>query len=213
MGVYTITDAPATVTALDNTNYQLPTTGLTTGFEIVNPLSISFAANQLWATWYGGYNFEVPTGMTAYKVSSVSGSTVTVDEITYVPANTGILIKRTATDAAVVNSNVYNGETSAITSLLRNGSPTPYTDYILYNDGFVLSSVSTIGEHRCYLPGTGTAGTRGLTIDLGNGTTDISPKTAEVFDSGEWFDLQGRRIEKPQKKGLYIHDGKKVVVK
>ena len=213
VGVYTITDAPATVTALDNTNYQLPTTGLTTGFEIVNPLSISFAANQLWATWYGGYNFEVPTGMTAYKVSSVSGSTVTVDEITYVPANTGILIKRTATDAAVVNSNVYNGETSAITSLLRNGSPTPYSDYILYNDGFVLSSVSTIGEHRCYLPGTGTASTRGLTIDFGNGTTDISTKTAEVFDSGEWFDLQGRRIEKPQKKGLYIHDGKKVVVK
>ena len=213
VGVYTITDAPATVTALDNTNYQLPTTGLTTGFEIVNPLSISFAANQLWATWYGGYNFEVPTGMTAYKVSSVSGSTVTVDAITYVPANTGVLIKRTATDAAVVNSNVYNGETSAITSLLRNGSPTPYTDYILYNDGFVLSSVSTIGEHRCYLPGTGTASTRGLTIDFGNGTTDISTKTAEVFDSGEWFDLQGRRIEKPQKKGLYIHDGKKVVVK
>ena len=213
VGVYTITDAPATVTALDNTNYQLPTTGLTTGFEIVNPLSISFAANQLWATWYGGYNFEVPTGMTAYKVSSVSGSTVTVDAITYVPANTGVLIKRTATDAAVVNSNVYNGETSAITSLLRNGSPTPYTDYILYNDGFVLSSVSTIGEHRCYLPGTGTASTRGLTIDLGDETTDISPKTAEVFDSEEWFDLQGRRIEKPQKKGLYIRDGKKVVIK
>ena len=213
VGVYTLTNAPATVTALDNTNYQLPTTGLTTGFEIANPLSISFAANQTWATWYGGYNYEVPAGMTAYKVSSVSGSTVTVDAITYVPANTGVLIKRTATEAAVANSNVYNGETSVITSLLRNGNPTPYIDYILYNDGFVLSSVSTLGDHRCYLPGTGTAGTRGLTIDFGNGTTDISPKTAEVFDSGEWFDLQGRRIEKPQKKGLYILNGKKVIIK
>lgn len=213
VGVYTITDAPATVTALDNTNYQLPTTGLTTGFEIVNPLSISFAANQKWATWYGGYNFEVPTGMTAYKVSSVSGSTVTVDAITYVPANTGVLIKRTATEAAVANSNVYNGETSVITSLLRNGSPTPYIDYILYNDGFVLSSVSTLGDHRCYLPASGAAATRGLTIEIGDGTTDIAPKVVEEIDTGEWYDLQGRRIEKPQKKGLYIRDGKKIVVK
>ena len=213
VGIYTLTNAPATVTALDNTNYQLPTTGLTTGFEIVNPLSISFAANQLWATWYGGYNFEVPTGMTAYKVSSVSGSTVTVDEITYVPANTGVLIKRTATEAAVANSNVYNGETSVITSLLRNGNPTPYIDYILYNDGFVLSSVSTLGDHRCYLPASGAAATRGLTIEIGDGTTDIAPKVVEEIDTGEWYDLQGRRIEKPQKKGLYIRDGKKIVVK
>ncbi len=213
MGVYTITDAPATVTALDNTNYQLPTTGLTTGFEIVNPLSISFAANQTWATWYGGYNYEVPAGMTAYKVISVSGSTVTVDAITYVPANTGVLIKRTATEAAVANSNVYNGETSVITSLLRNGNPTPYIDYILYNDGFVLSSVSTLGDHRCYLPASGAAATRGLTIEIGDGTTDIAPKVVEEIDTGEWYDLQGRRIEKPQKKGLYIRDGKKIVVK
>jgi hypothetical protein len=213
VGVYTITDAPATVTALDNTNYQLPTTGLTTGFEIVNPLSISFAANQTWATWYGGYNYEVPAGMTAYKVISVSGSTVTVDAITYVPANTGVLIKRTATEAAVANSNVYNGETSVITSLLRNGNPTPYIDYILYNDGFVLSSVSTLGDHRCYLPASGAAATRGLTIEIGDGTTDIAPKVVEEIDTGEWYDLQGRRIEKPQKKGLYIRDGKKIVVK
>ena len=212
VGVYTEAAAPATVTALDNTNYQLPTTGLTTGFEIVNPLSISFAANQTWATWYGGYNYEVPASMTAYKVSAVSGSTVTVDQIDYVPANTGVLIKRTATVAADVNSNVYNGATSAITSLLRNGSPTAYTDYILFNDAFVLSSVSSIGAHRCYLPGTGTAGTRGLTIDIGDGTTSIS-KIVEDLDSGEWYDLQGRRIEKPQRKGLYIRDGKKVVIK
>lgn len=211
VGIYN--DAPATASELSNANYQLPATGLTTGFEIVNPLSISFAANQTWATWYGNYNYEVPASMTAYKVSSVSGSTVTVDAITYVPANTGVLIKRETTGATDVNSSVYNGVTSDITSLLRSGSPIAYTDYILYNDGFVLSSVSTIGEHRCYLPASGAAGTRSLTIDIGDGTTDIAPKAVEEMDDGEWYDLQGRRIEKPQKKGLYIRDGKKVVVK
>ena len=83
----------------------------------------------------------------------------------------------------------------------------------LNNDQFVLSSVSTIGEHRCYLPGSGTAGTRGLTIVVGDNTTDIEQKVIDIIETGEWYDMQGRRIEKPHKKGLYIRDGKKVVIK
>lgn len=212
VGVYSGANV-ATASALDNPNYQLPTSGLTTSFEIANPLSMSFAANQLWGTWYGDHNYDVPAGMTAYKVSSVSGTTVTVDAIGYVPANTGVLINRTSTEAADVNSNIYNGDTDNITSLLRSGNPTAYTDYILNNDQFVLSSVSTIGEHRCYLPASGTAGTRGLTIVVGDNTTDIEQKVIDIIETGEWYDMQGRRIERPHKKGLYIRDGKKVVIK
>lgn len=212
VGVYSGANV-ATANELSNANYQLPDPKPTTAFEIANPLSMSFAANQLWGTWYGDHNYDVPAGMTAYKVSAVSGTTVTVDAIGYVPANTGVLINRTSTDAADVNSNIYNGVTSDITSLLRSGSPTAYTDYILNNDQFVLSSVSTIGEHRCYLPGSGTAGTRGLTIVVGDNTTDIEQKVIDIIETGEWYDMQGRRIEKPHKKGLYIRDGKKVVIK
>ena len=213
VGVYSGANV-ATANALDNSNYQLPNPKPTIAFEIANPLSMSFAANQLWATWYGAYNYEVPTGMTAYKVSSVSGTTVTVDAIGYVPANTGVLINRTATDAADVNSNIYNGVTGDNTSLLVNGNPTPYTDYILFNDQFVLSSVSTIGEHRCYLPSSGVAGTRGLLIVVGgDDTTDIEQKVIDTIETGEWYDMQGRRIVRPHKKGIYIRDGKKVVIK
>lgn len=214
VGVYS-GDNVATANALDNGNYQLPDPKPTIAFEIANPLSMSFAANQLWATWYGAYNYEVPAGMTAYKVSSVSGTTVTVDAIDYVPANTGVLIKRTDTDAANVSSNIYNGVTSAITSLLISGNPTAYTDYILFNNQFVLSSVSTIGDHRCYLPGSGVvAGTRGLNIVVGgDDTTDIEQKVIDTIETGEWYDMQGRRIVRPNKKGIYIRDGKKVVIK
>jgi len=31
--------------------------------------------------------------------------------------------------------------------------------------------------------------------------------------SDEWYSLSGQRIVKPTKKGLYIHNGKKVVIK
>ena len=212
VGAYTATVTGMTGSSKDN--YKLPTTGLSTDYEIVNPLSISFAANQTWATWYGDYDYEVPEGTMAYTVSSVNGSTVTVDGITYVPANTGVLIKRETTGTATVaNSNVYYDETCDYTSLLKSGDPTPYQDYILYGNEFVLSSVSAIGEHRCYLPGTGAASARRLTIEMGEAPTGISPKTVGETDSGEWYDLQGRRIGKPQGKGLYIRDGKKVVIK
>ena len=33
------------------------------------------------------------------------------------------------------------------------------------------------------------------------------------FDEGEWFTVNGVRIDKPTKKGLYIHNGRKVVIK
>ena len=31
--------------------------------------------------------------------------------------------------------------------------------------------------------------------------------------NGDWYDLNGRKIAKPTKKGVYIKDGKKVVIK
>ena len=205
----------ATATGLSNANYKLPTTGLSTPFQIVDQLVISFAADQQWSTWYGLNNYQVPAGMTAYKVTAIGEDKVTVDAINYIPANTGVLLYRTETDAAMVTGNAYTGATSSITSLLKNGSPTPYKDYILHSNQFVLSTVSTIGANRCYLPGSSAAGARGgLLIDTtGGGTTDLFFDTTDASENDSWFDLQGRGIEKPQKKGLYIRNGKKVVVK
>ena len=205
----------ATATGLSNANYKLPTTGLSTPFQIVDQLVISFAADQQWSTWYGLNNYQVPAGMTAYKVTAIGEDKVTVDAINYIPANTGVLLYRTETDAAMVTGNAYTGATSSITSLLKSGSPTPYKDYILHSNQFVLSTVSTIGANRCYLPGSSAAGARGgLLIDTtGGGTTDLFFDTTDASENDSWFDLQGRGIEKPQKKGLYIRNGKKVVVK
>jgi len=47
----------------------------------------------------------------------------------------------------------------------------------------------------------------------GKGTTDMGIVTIEPT-SDAWFDLNGRRLQsKPSKSGLYIHNGKKVLVK
>ena len=85
---------------------------------------------------------------------------------------------------------------------------------MLYKNEFV-KATGSITSGKCYLDLTGTsfAGTRGFSIAGGaEGTTAISDAVVDS-DHSEWFDLQGRKIEKPSKKGLYIRDGKKIVVK
>ena len=62
-----------------------------------------------------------------------------------------------------------------------------------------------------------TNATRSIGIGDGGETTRIRPPLAPPTQEGkscaQWYDLQGRRIEKPTRKGLYIFKGKKVVIK
>jgi hypothetical protein len=54
-------------------------------------------------------------------------------------------------------------------------------------------------------------GTRG--IEEGDGeTTGITEMKDAAVDRGEWYNLNGQRVERPNK-GLYIKDGKKVLIK
>lgn len=65
----------------------------------------------------------------------------------------------------------------------------------------------------------GQAGAGSRTIGIGEGgTTGISPIENEELriksSAGAWYDLQGRSLNgKPTRKGLYIHQGRKVVMK
>ena len=96
----------------------------------------------------------------------------------------------------------------------------------------------TIGANRCYLPiknkdaasGTRSAGSgqnqiafeeadevigiplfRGIG-DENDGTTNLTPALSKGEGEGEWYTLQGQRVAKPGK-GLYIRNGKKVVIR
>ena len=59
----------------------------------------------------------------------------------------------------------------------------------------------------------GNAGSRSIGIGEGGATAiDNSQLTIDNWADAQWYDLQGRRIEKPTRKGLYIRN-RKVVVK
>ena len=84
--------------------------------------------------------------------------------------------------------------------------------YILMNDAFVGYEPGTvIGAHRAFLTTTPSAAR--MVISIGDGTTGLEAVDVDTIDSERWYDLQGNRIAKPTRKGLYIKDGRKVVVK
>ena len=94
----------------------------------------------------------------------------------------------------------------------------PSGSYILYNKdgnvGFykVDGSTNKVAANRAYLTADG-AGVRALTIDFSGEETGVN-----AIDNGQLtmgnavYDLQGRRVSRPTK-GLYIMNGKKVVLK
>ena len=59
------------------------------------------------------------------------------------------------------------------------------------------------------------AGARAFSLNFGDGettgVTDVRSKMVDV--RGDYFDLQGRKVENTAKKGIYIQNGRKVVIK
>ena len=79
-----------------------------------------------------------------------------------------------------------------------------------------MKAIGTIPQNHCYLLITNPAPTRGY-YSIGNGNDGSTAIDDTLIDNEEttnddWYDLQGRRIQKPTKAGIYIKNGKKIVV-
>ena len=141
-------------------------------------------------------------------ITGLNGNTLTTQVVSYIPKGVPVLVMKAsgttqAIDPNEVSSNMLQYATSDVNA---DG-----TTYILYNGEYVRAT-GTIPTGKCYLKLNKPSGARILTIGNNNGTTSISNFNADT-ETDRWFDLNGQRISKPQKKGLYIKNGKKIVVK
>ena len=190
--------------------------------SIVGDASIElspFIGTDLWAGYVSEADFALPSGLTAYTITALGNNTATATSLDYIPKNVPILLKRS--DSSVNSFNLIAGTgTAPTTNLLKVYNTdkilTNREGYVLFKDEFVLVNEGTLPAGRIFLPlnGGDAAMTRGIVIE-GEGTTGVHSSMREVDDANDqWYDLQGRRLEgKPIKKGLYILNGRKVVVK
>ena len=156
------------------------------------------------------------TDVTAYIAKSNGGtSSVTLTEIAKVPASTGIVVNAPAGTYAIP---VLTGDADATTGNLLKpwltaGTPGDAEYYTLAVDGanpiFKKSSGGTLAAGKAYLVMPG-AGAPELGVDFG-GTTGINAIQRQA-ENGEYYNLAGQRVAQPTK-GLYIVNGKKVILK
>ena len=163
------------------------------------------------------------TGITAYIATENKSESITMTEITKVPANTGIVIKGAE---GTVNVPVLVGDADATTGNMLKAATGAETGngagnyYVLGKNssdvvGFgPLANGVTLAKGKAYIDGAGLTAKNFLPIDFSdeeNEATSIKAvETAEV--SGTVYNLAGQKVGKDYK-GIVVVNGKKVVRK
>ncbi len=179
-------------------------------------------------TWCSKYDLDFTNveGIKAYIAIGYDDidKTIWLARVMKVPAGMGLLVKGNAGTYKVPHASVRAtylnylkgnlGETIQISE--TDGNMTNY--YLSGKDGTFVSvnGNANIGKNKAYLqlPTSIFAGTRtvGISYDDEDGTTGIKEVKSGEVKSEKWFTLQGQRVEKPGK-GIYIKNGKKVIVR
>lgn len=164
---------------------------------------------------------EIPEGVKVYTCAGAEGATLTLEEVTVLEANKPYIIEG-AWNATLTGD--AQGTALSYTEGLLTGvyaqTPAPVGSYVLQkNDGKVGFYVVAegkqpkVGANRAYV--TRPAESEGVKAFY-LGENDLPTAIQSVFDGlvdGDAYDLAGRKVQKLQKGGVYIINGKKVVVK
>lgn len=159
-------------------------------------------------------------GVEAYYGSSISGDNLTLTKITKTPANTGLIIKGTA--STVYKVPVTTAEPDVVTSNKLHGitskTEVPASDnYIFAKHGeeygfYPLEKPHVLAGYKAYLSTAVFPSRGGFGLDF-DGTTAINTVMKNpIIEDGLYYTLQGVAVKNPSK-GIYIYNGKKVLVK
>jgi hypothetical protein len=189
------------------------------------------------------YAVEIPSDYPSFKVYTVSSikkneglTEATMNQISstdanvkaYIPASTGVVLQNTASyiprflETTVSVSAIADNKLKPC--LDEGGLTNDYTSYLtLGRDkellaqgqtviGFYLYTGETIACNTAYMLYSD-AGVKSVTLSFDDAATSINnPAVNNNTQNDEIYDLQGRRVTNPQK-GLYIVNGKKVLIR
>lgn len=156
----------------------------------------------------------------AYVATSASASEVTMVPVTTVPAGTPLVLKKGSADSYDVPVLDSAPAAPAINLLkVSNGAGAiggdGVYDYILSNGMFYHASAGVLRPAKAYLHlDSAPAGARELSLSFEDeDVTGINAVNGEgLMVNGSVYDMQGRRVTQPTK-GLYIVNGKKIIIK
>lgn len=214
------------------TNY-LCITNFTIQLKSRYPVALNVVGEKSYATLYLPFDVTTDTDTKAYYVSAAADGIATLTELAdgNIPANTAVvLINDAAATKAMFDmttgvetvvteeTNLLKGTLKAMT--LDLGQDTPYYSmgrkdgkigfYKFNNNG---TTTITLGANKAYLDTSATSQGKGFAFSFGDPTgigqveTEISRQKTDAV-----YNLSGQRVSRLTK-GIYIVNGKKVVVK
>ena len=176
-----------------------------------------------WATLYTPYALSFAgTGLTAYTATVANGQ-VTLAEVSDVPANTGVVLQGEAGSyliSSIASSTTAQGELQgSATEALAYDENAENDYYMLAHNSetgkvqFTKLTSGSIAAGKAYLVQAKGNGARTLNVVFAeDGTNGIQTLDKTPQADGACYNLNGQRVSQPAK-GLYIVNGKKVVIK
>ena len=159
----------------------------------------------------------LPDGLTAYKAVSAGEGKIQLTSVASIKAGSAYILKGTAsTDYTLTVTDTPEEPTGNILEVSTESTSNGV--YVLSNGssgvGFYKWMGGSLGAGRAIVPASAiTSAHEFLGFDFDGETTAINNLTPSLSkDEGEFYDLQGRKVAQPTK-GLYIVNGKKVIVK
>ena len=181
--------------------------------------TLTLADGLQWRTYYSKVGRMLPEGLKVYTVTNIGYDEVVMSTpLNYVPAGQAVLIEnseKTASTAEAVTSLATCLLTTDEDNLLQwITEPTTVSagqGYTLYKDEFVMVSSGTLPANIAFLPAQGSSASRlGISITE---TTGIEATESTPSENGDLFNLKGQRVDRPSVKGIYLRNGKKVIIK
>ena len=176
---------------------------------------------KTWTSYVPNHDLDFTSTdkLTAYIATAANSTSVTMTPIDKVPAGTPVVLKATETGSGIaVSVAATTDDVSANKLKLGDGATSiggsGKYDYILSNGKFYHASAGVLPAGKCYLHlDAAPSGARELSLsfeDEATGVNEVRGKKEEGRD--EFYNLAGQRVAQPTK-GLYIVNGKKVIVK
>ena len=182
-----------------------------------------------YATYYKDEKLKLDEsvdGGVLYTISSVSATEAMLsDQINVAPALTPLIVHNSSAEAKTfillptedqADEVQYAPEfKGTLTGTTLAASTNDQTNYALNGKQFVwVKSALSVPANKCWLEVVN-SNARAISILFTGETTGINAIDNEklTIDNDSWYDLNGRKVLNPTRKGIYIQNGKKVVIK
>ncbi len=170
-----------------------------------------------WATYIPEYNVEFEEGDAWVVTAATQTNGITLAPVSSVPAQTPVLLKGEGTKTMTVIESASAPETNLL-EVYNGTTVSGKWPWVLAIDGDGAAFKQWTGEMSdlqgrvlMWLDFKDGNGTRTLALDE-DGTQGISDVQRSTLNAKCYTDLQGRHVAQPSK-GLYIVNGKKVIIK